>query len=116
MMDDALFDPGQFQAELAIKSSPIAAFKKAIRQADTVLTQRFEDGRDIHQLIHERAWFTDQILQQAWARLPCAGDPGIALLAVGGYGRGELHPHSDIDLLILLRGDVEPFRHQAFGV
>ncbi|MBU30464.1 MAG: [protein-PII] uridylyltransferase, partial [Pseudomonadales bacterium] len=110
MMDDALFDPGQFQAELAIKSSPIAAFKKAIRQADTVLAQRFEDGRDIHQLIHERAWFTDQILQQAWARLPCAGDPGIALLAVGGYGRGELHPHSDIDLLILLRGDVEPFR------
>lgn len=92
MMDDALFDPGQFQAELAIKSSPIAAFKKAIRQADTVLAQRFEDGRDIHQLIHERAWFTDQILQQAWARLPCAGDPGIALLAVGGYGRGELHP------------------------
>ena len=60
MMDDALFDPGQFQAELAIKSSPIAAFKKAIRQADTVLAQRFEDGRDIHQLIHERAWFTDQ--------------------------------------------------------
>ena len=34
MMDDALFDPGQFQAELAIKSSPIAAFKKAIRQAE----------------------------------------------------------------------------------
>ena len=110
MMDDALFDPGQFQAELALKSSPIAAFKKAIRQADALIAQRFEEGRDIHQLIHERAWFTDQILQQAWARLPCANDPGIALLAVGGYGRGELHPHSDIDLLILLRGDAEPFR------
>ena len=110
MMDDALFDPGQFQAELALKSSPIAAFKKAIRQADTVLSQRFAEGRDIHQLIHERAWVTDQILQQAWARLPCAGDAGISLLAVGGYGRGELHPHSDIDLLILLRGDVEPYR------
>ncbi|KKN98063.1 hypothetical protein LCGC14_0152630, partial [marine sediment metagenome] len=109
-MDIALFDPGQFQAELALKSSPIGAFKKAIRHADCVLQSRFEDGRDIRQLIHERAWVTDQILQQAWARLDCAQDPGIALLAVGGYGRGELHPHSDIDLLILVRDDAETFR------
>lgn len=109
-MDNALFDPGQFQAELALKSSPISAFKKAIRHADNALQGRFESGRDIRQLIHERAWFTDQILQQAWARLDCAQDPGIALLAVGGYGRGELHPHSDIDLLILVRDDPEAFR------
>ena len=100
-MDTELFDPGQFQAELALKSSPIAAFKKAIAQADAVLQARFRGGRDIHKLIHDRAWFTDQILTQAWARLACATDQGIALLAVGGYGRGELHPHSDIDLLIL---------------
>ncbi|RHW21643.1 [protein-PII] uridylyltransferase [Pseudomonas jilinensis] len=109
-VDNELFDPGQFQAELALKSSPVAAFKKAIRQADSVLQSRFEGGRDIHKLIHERAWVTDQILQQAWQRLPCANDPGIALLAVGGYGRGELHPHSDIDLLILLKDSDEPFR------
>lgn len=110
-MDTELFDPGQFQAELALKSSPIAAFKKAIAQADSVLQARFAGGRDIHKLIHDRAWFTDQILAQAWSRLACASDPGIALLAVGGYGRGELHPHSDIDLLILVREDnVDAYR------
>lgn len=110
-MDTELFDPGQFQAELALKSSPIAAFKKAIAQADSVLQARFRGGRDIHKLIHDRAWFTDQILTQAWARLACASDNGIALLAVGGYGRGELHPHSDIDLLILLReNNVDSYR------
>lgn len=110
-MDTELFDPGQFQAELALKSSPIAAFKKAIAQADAVLQARFRGGRDIHKLIHDRAWFTDQILTQAWARLACATDQGIALLAVGGYGRGELHPHSDIDLLILLRdSNVDRYR------
>jgi [protein-PII] uridylyltransferase len=104
-LDTELFDRGQFQAELALKSSPIAAFKKAIRRADMVLEARFNGGRDIRKLIAERAWFTDQILVHAWDRLACAGDPGIALLAVGGYGRRELHPHSDIDLLILLQND-----------
>ncbi|KKO09625.1 hypothetical protein LCGC14_0031180 [marine sediment metagenome] len=111
-MDNELFDPGQFQAELALKSSPIAAFKKAIRHADNVLKARFNGGRDIRKLILEKAWFTDQILTQAWTRLECASDPAIALLAVGGYGRCELHPHSDIDLLILLReGNADAYRN-----
>jgi len=111
-VDNELFDLGQFKAELALKSSPVAAFKKAIRQADSVLRGRFEGGRDIHRLIHERAWFTDQILLQAWALQTGTEADDIALLAVGGYGRGELHPHSDIDLLILLR-DAEAERHNA---
>ncbi|SDR80820.1 UTP--GlnB (protein PII) uridylyltransferase, GlnD [Halopseudomonas litoralis] len=102
-MDHELFDPSQFKADLALKRSPIPAFKKALRHASEVLQARFEGGRDIHKLIHDRAWFTDQILRQAWSALACPDDPDIALLAGGGYGRGELHPHSDIDLLILLR-------------
>jgi len=62
-MDPELFDRGQFQAELALKSSPIAAFKKALKQARAVLDGRFREGRDIRRLIEDRAWFVDQILQ-----------------------------------------------------
>ena len=110
-VDPDLFDRGQFQAELALKASPIPAFKKAIRQAREVLDGRFRSGREIRRLIEDRAWFVDNILQQAWDQFDWSEDADIALLAVGGYGRGELHPYSDIDLLILLdSADHEVFR------
>lgn len=115
-MDPELFDRGQFQAELALKSSPIAAFKKAIKQAREVLDTRFREGRDIRRLVEDRAWFVDQILAEAWKRFAWSEDADIALLAVGGYGRGELHPYSDIDLLILLdSADHETFREPIEG-
>ncbi len=100
--DSELFDRSQFQAELALKASPIAAFKKVIRQAREVLDARYLAGHDIRRLIEGRAWFVDQILRAAWERFDWRDDAEIALVAVGGYGRGELHPFSDIDLLILL--------------
>ena len=111
-VDPELFDRSQFQAELALKASPIAAFKKAIRNAREVLDARFVAGRDIRRLIEDRAWFVDQILRAAWGCFDWSSDAEIALIAVGGYGRGELHPYSDIDLLILL----EDNSHEKFRV
>ena len=110
-VDSELFDRSQFQAELALKASPIAAFKKVIRKAREVLDARFLAGQDIRSLIEGRAWFVDQILRAAWGRFDWNNEAEIALVAVGGYGRGELHPYSDIDLLILLdNNDQEIFR------
>jgi [protein-PII] uridylyltransferase len=114
-VDVDLFDRGQFQAELALKSSPIGAFKKAIRSAQEALDGRFLAGRDMRRLVEDRAWFTDQILLEAWKRFAWQ-DADIALLAVGGYGRGELHPYSDIDLLILLgKDDAQSLREPIEG-
>ena len=115
-VDPELFDRGQFKAELALKSSPIGAFKKAIRQARTALDERFVAGRDIRRLIEDRAWFVDQILKEAWNQFNWSDKAEISLLAVGGFGRGELHPYSDIDLLILLENnDQELFREPIEG-
>src|SRR3990167_8549946 len=110
-VDPELFDRGQFQAELALKASPIAAFKKAIRRAHDALNARFRAGRDVRRLVEDRAWFVDQILREAWDRLSWSADADIALLAVGGYGRGELPPYSDTALRILRdRNAPETFR------
>jgi len=77
----------------------------AVAGADALLAERFWAGQDVVDLVHARAWVVEQLLLLAWKKLvPFIDD--IGLVAVGGYGRGELHPHSDVDLLILLGDDI----------
>ena len=78
------------------------AIKKRIRDFDQSLAERFWQGDDVESLIHERASFMDECLTEIW-RAVFGDTSNLALLAVGGYGRAELHPHSDLDLLILVR-------------
>lgn len=52
----------------------------------------------------ERAAAVDSLVRRLWAGLFPGAE--LALLAVGGYGRGRLFPHSDVDLLVLARRDV----------
>ena len=73
--------------------------------ADALLADRFWSGRDVLEVVHSRAWVVEQLLLLAWRKLvPFMEDVG--LVAVGGYGRGELHPGSDVDLLILLGDEI----------
>ncbi|WP_290705623.1 [protein-PII] uridylyltransferase [Amphritea sp.] len=104
--DETLFSARDFTADLAESSTPITVFKQALKSAQETMDQRFKDGEDIRKLVYGRAWLVDQLLLQAWNLFKWPSEQHISLIAVGGYGRGELHPRSDVDLLILL-DDVE---------
>jgi len=65
------------------------------------LEDAFRHGAHAEDLVHGRARLVDAVLAHVWRHYMADGDERFALVAVGGYGRGELHPHSDVDLLIL---------------
>lgn len=94
-----LFNQQRFREDLA-KGPIIKVFKDAIFGINKHFNQRFYEGDEIRHLVAERATFIDLILHYAWHLY--SWDNDIVLIAVGGYGRAELHPKSDIDILILL--------------
>ena len=109
MQQNQIPDPTTFAASLGNAGNPLPIFQAAIEQGDGALKSRFEQGDPITTLVALRAQMIDNLLVEAW-RLKMPQDARAALIAVGGYGRMELHPGSDIDLMILL-DDADPERH-----
>ncbi|MCB1867791.1 MAG: [protein-PII] uridylyltransferase [Gammaproteobacteria bacterium] len=100
-----LIDESDFLGQLQESKSPLPLFRDAIKRGNERLKTLFNQGETMTQLVKQRAGLIDFLLLQAWSRM-IPEDAEASLVAVGGYGRGELHPASDIDLLILL-GDGE---------
>ena len=104
-------------AALAADGHSPAAFRHVLERGTELLRERFMADEDIVELVLDRARLVDIVLRAAWKHHAgrFAGD--LALIAVGGYGRGELHPSSDIDIMVLLpkgesgdwQADIERF-------
>lgn len=76
------------------------AYKKHFAEFHDWLVRSFNEY-PIAQLVKARAGFIDEVLIQLWHEFRLSKNKDLTLIAVGGYGRGELHPYSDIDLLLL---------------
>ena len=97
-----LFNFAEFSKNLADSSSPITCYREAVKSARVILDENFKQKKNIEGIIQDLAWFIDQLLCFAWEQYDWKDANDISLIAVGGYGRGELHPYSDIDIQILL--------------
>jgi len=89
-----------------VSPEQVAEWRRQLQADQAELRRMFEEDGATMRLLRRHSQRVDQLLRSLWqhSALPA----GLSLIAVGGYGRGELFPHSDVDLLILL-----PDQHDA---
>ena len=84
----------------------VADIRRALEQANEDLVSRFLAGQAVTELVRLRAAIVDRVLIELWHEHAASLAGSAALVAVGGYGRGELHPCSDVDVMLLLPGKL----------
>ena len=105
----SIFSATTVRARLNVAGKPVAAFRDTLAWGRERLYGLFKEGTSAESLVHARSFLVDEVLREAWLKFLPEHPGGLALIAVGGYGRGELLPHSDIDLMLLHEpGTVAP--------
>ena len=80
--------------------SAVIRWKQQLREGGAVLRAAFAAQPQPVQLLARQSRLVDRVVRGLWTEV--GAPPGIAVLAVGGYGRAQLFPFSDVDVLILL--------------
>jgi [protein-PII] uridylyltransferase len=80
----------------------VQSFKQLIKQKDIEFKQKFDPNTSVASLLKEKSDFIDELLEYSWRYFLGEQADHYCLLAIGGYGRRELFPHSDIDIAIVL--------------
>jgi [protein-PII] uridylyltransferase len=94
------------QVAAPVTESRLAYWRAYLREHRDAQRNRFLAMPDTPLLLREHARLVDRVIRGIWD--DCAMPEGLAALAVGGYGRGQLYPHSDVDVLVLLADAIAP--------
>ena len=88
------------QQKVQTSQSIVADLRAQLKKGHEALHASYKKTANAKQILKGRTRLVDKVLCELWQRLGIP--PGLTLVAVGGYGRGELYPASDIDLLLLV--------------
>jgi [protein-PII] uridylyltransferase len=88
------------QIKLINNTDNIVAYKTIITNSYDWLDSEL-GSIEVTGLVSGRATLVDALLKHIWQLMDLHKQQNLALVAVGGYGRGQLQPYSDIDLLLL---------------
>ena len=100
---EARLDRAALKAALEQTATSVMSLRDLLSDTNDDLKQRFLAGEPVESLVSARSNTVDLVILASWRQFGKAIAEQTDLVAVGGYGRGELHPHSDIDLLLLLQ-------------
>jgi [protein-PII] uridylyltransferase len=99
---------------MTVELPPLPQLRDLYQQESADLRQTFERTGDGAAAIRRRATVVDNLIRQVWTSFSGQSErTGIALVATGGFGRRELFPYSDVDILYLCANDnIERDNHE----
>jgi [protein-PII] uridylyltransferase len=103
-------------ANIPTENINLKNLKVHLQQFQDWQLEAFKAHSDITEIVNYRARYIDELLQLLWDYFGLNESYDLSLIAVGGYGRGELHPKSDIDILILCQQEFTPEDEEKISI